>query len=136
MARELCPPPTSFSSPGRAQEVQHLGKRPLSPRPGYACSLGTRCRFADANATRIHGSFNSPGADNSRGAEKLGDKGDVERTPECRSAVHGTLLSSSFKGRKPRRKQLQRKRGRYLRKKELAAKSTPERQGGCAPGPE
>ncbi|KAB0390002.1 hypothetical protein E2I00_004123, partial [Balaenoptera physalus] len=71
---------------GGRGEVQHLGKRPLSRRGGYAGSLGARgLGLAGGNATRGNAAGNSLGADNSGETETRSSEGSIESPPESQS---------------------------------------------------
>ena len=96
MAAGLFLPRTSPPLPrdGRG-EVQHLGKRPLSRRGGYAGSLGARgLGLAGGDATRGNAAGNSPGADNSGETETRSREGSIESPAESQSEVGRTLFRS------------------------------------------
>ncbi|KAJ8787481.1 hypothetical protein J1605_022966 [Eschrichtius robustus] len=87
---------------GGRGEVQHLGKRPLSRRGGYAGSLGARgLGLAGGNATRGNAAGNSLGADNSGETETRSSEGSIESPPESQSETLSATPAPKAKLRSP-----------------------------------
>lgn len=90
----LCVRRSPSPSPrGACDEVQHLGKRPLSCGWGYACSSGTRSLgCAGGDTTRGDAAGNSLRVDSSGETETRGSEAGVESPPESLSEVDRTLF--------------------------------------------